>query len=712
MKSTIIHTFSYMAFLLLIMPPTLLGIIQTMVLSAAGLVVIIWNKPKTDKKVISVKNLLIVAGIEVYLTFMFYNRWLPSSKVSVIAGMIHLTSEILLVVVAMILTICAAIIMLYGIDRLFRIIENLNEGHTFIKNLICGALSAIITVVSAQIMINVDVVLMGLFNFFWNVLIIFVLIMMLYCITNKIKVSVLAGTSIFMFLSTVNVYIYNFRGRLFEPVDIFSVGTAMNVADNYNLWPIPVTIISGWAIWAGVMIFILALCSKGKSKISAKLRIKLSLCCVGALVAIGCYSYNLKTYHWHHDGALFNGYVLDFVSKIKEVRVSEPKGYSEKRVDEIAEKYTEKLEAGDNPHIIVIMDEAFSDLSVLGDIKLDKEVMPFISSMKENVISGYALASVYGGNTANSEYEFLTGNTMAWLSPNVVPYQQYIRSEAYSLVSYLKANYDYNCIAMHPYLSDGWNRPITYQNFGFEESLFLEDFPQKNIIRNYVSDQEMFEKIVEIYENEKDEPLFLFGVSMQNHGGYNYVGENFEQSVSLSGYENEYPTVNQYLSLIHETDKAVEYLISYFSKVDEEVVIVFFGDHQPRLEEGFYNEIGATDETLDAQQNKFKVPFFIWTNYDSEEKQIDCTSLNYLTSYVYESANIELPPYNQFLSDMENVIPAINANGFYSLESKRFLPMDEASEKEKEWLQMYEILQYNNLFGDEQRNDNLFITLE
>ena len=191
---------------------------------------------------------------------------------------------------------------------------------------------------------------------------------------------------------------------------------------------------------------------------------------------------------------------------------------------------------------------------------------------------------------------------------------------------------------------------------------------------------------------------------MQNHGSFDYAGDNFEKSVSLVGHDAEYPDVEQYLSLIHETDKALEYLISYFEEEDEDVVILFFGDHQPRVDEKFYAEIsGGEAETLDERQNRFKVPFFVWANYDIEEEFVECTSLNYLSAYLYRLAGIELPPYNQFLDEMEEKIPAINANGFYSMESDCFMLFDMASEEEQKWLESYEILQYNNVF-DEKRD--------
>lgn len=281
------------------------------------------------------------------------------------------------------------------------------------------------------------------------------------------------------------------------------------------------------------------------------------------------------------------------------------------------------------------------------------------------------------------------------------------------MVSYLKSLYNYQCVAMHPFQASGWNRPSVYEYLGFDECYFVEDFPQENLVREYVSDQEMFEFLIKTFEIKKDSPMFLFGVTMQNHGDYTYSGENYEQHISLDGLGDAYPEVEQYLSLIYETDKAVEYLITYFQDVEEDVIIVFFGDHQPKINESFYEDVsGTTADTLAEQQKRYQVPFFIWTNYDIEEQYIDGTSLNYLSSYVYDAAGITLPRYNQFLREMEQWIPSINANGFYSLSAGGYLPFVEANEDERKWLELYEILQYNCIFDTQNRSNAFFPVLE
>lgn len=712
MLHLLLLTASYGSLLLLLMPYTPTGIISTAVLFVLGIGLMFFKKVHKMSFWKSKQYLLIPVSVLVacYYRSMFYVRWPNSSKMKSIASMLHLSVDTLLTVGGWLLAL-ASIYFIYA--WLQMILKKLSESRSFERSIFSCILAAAVTVILAQVMIETELAAMGYFKLSVGILIVATVILLLFSLIGRVIPSIIIGAGLFMLLSTINVYVYSFRGRLFEPLDIFSASTAMNVMGNYSLLPIPAGILWGWGVFLAMLGVLYFYHRKRKPGLTAKKRIILLVLCTISSVSIFFYAVNLKTYHWDKEGALFNGYYLDFVAKFKEITVPEPENYSPELIAQLADQYAQpETQPEKLPHLIVIMDEAFSDLTVAGDFATNQEVMPFVSSLKENTVSGYALSSVYGGNTANSEYEFLTGNSLAWLSPNVVPYQQYIRSATYSMVSYLKSTYGYRCVAMHPYLSSGWNRPLAYSYLGFDQQYYAEDFPQKNIVRQFISDQESFEFLIRTYEAQKDEPLFLFNVTMQNHGEYRYQGDNFTPDISITDPAG-FDEVEQYLSLVHESDKAVEYLINYFRNVDEDVVIVFFGDHQPKINESFYEAISTEGtDTLDLRQNRYKVPFFIWTNYDIEEKQVDCTSLNYLSSYVYEIAGLALPSYNQFLREMEDVIPSINANGYYSVANGCYQYFDKATGDELAWLELYQSLQYNNIFDKGNRNDDLFPVLE
>ncbi len=365
-----------------------------------------------------------------------------------------------------------------------------------------------------------------------------------------------------------------------------------------------------------------------------------------------------------------------------------------------------RQKSSENPNIIVVMNESFSDLGVLGDFKTNQDYMPFIHAIYDNTIKGNLFVSVLAGNTANSEYEFLTGDSMAFLPAGSVPYQQYINKSMPTLVSALNS-LGYRTIGMHPYNASGWDRDEVYEYFGFNEIYFAPNFKNPTRIRKYISDETTFEKIIELYEEKpKNEKLFVFDVTMQNHSGYSQEYENFSPSISLEGITGK-GTVN-YLSLVKVTDDAFEKLINYFSKADEDTIILMFGDHQPS--DYVANPIikangGSDDWTLEQQQNRYIVPFVLWANYDIPEQQIDKISLNYLSGILMQTAGLELTPYQKYLTKLREDYPVITANIYIDKDGNMNQITDDVI---KDKLNDYSILQYNHLFDSSHRVEKLF----
>ncbi len=550
------------------------------------------------------------------------------------------------------------------------------------------------------------------------------------CITAHVFLMVMAG---------INYFVYLFRGNEFIFSDLKSIQTGLSVAGNYEF---VLDDRAGYVILLSTLY--VALMRKLHVKFEKRIPmtvIGISLVILGS-VYVGEESQYIVTETWEQKGSYRNGYILNYVLSIRDCFVGEPEGYSEDKIAALEAKYsgdgeadallempetdsgaesdetssviaeaepTVTLEEGEKPTVIVVMSESYADLSVVGNFTTNIELTPFYDSLTENTVKGYALSSVFGAKTPNSEWEFMTGNSMAFLPSGSVVYQQYITDTPTSIVSNLK-NEGYTCVAMHPYYETGWSRNTVYPDMGFDETYFIDDFDQTKLLREYITDQELYENIIERYENRgASEDLFIMSISMQNHGGYTEKYDNFTEEARMLGVN--YADVNQYLSLVHESDQALEYLISYFESVDEPVEIVFFGDHQPSLSSSFYpylNGKGLSGLTEDELEALYTVPFFIWTNYDTPEETVEITSLNFLSTMALERAGIELPAYNQFLSDMMEVVPAINARGYYSKSQGRFIHIEEAEGEEADWIRDYEILQYNNMFDRKGQSEVFF----
>ncbi len=408
-----------------------------------------------------------------------------------------------------------------------------------------------------------------------------------------------------------------------------------------------------------------------------------------------------------------NGFTVAFLSMFRYLNVSKPDGYSEELLEEIKQEYSEAADDKNaqisqttvkNPDIIVIMNEAFSDLSVLTEFETNEDYMPFLRSLKENTIKGNLHVSVLGGNTANTEFEFLTGFSMAFLPTGSIPYQQYIKGETSSLASQL-ASLGYETTAIHPYNTKGWNRNTVYPYFGFNESIFKIDMGSKYAIcRQYVTDMSCYRYFLNgiAQSADPDKSKFVFCVTMQNHGSYTATYDNFDyQKITATGLEDDVK-LSTYLSLIKKSDEAMKYLIEKLEESERPTIVCFFGDHQPAatVSKALLKKYGVTinDENIAELENRYIVPFYIWANYDIEEAEYEAISANYLSTLLLETAGLKLTDSQVFLSELSKTYPVITANAVIDSNGNIY-SYDEKSDDEL--INKYAAIQYSGLFdGD------------
>jgi len=565
-----------------------------------------------------------------------------------------------------------------------------------------------------QMLLNVGILYLDAQRIILGMMCAGIVLMLFLLITMNIRAAVISEMIALMLLAFINHFVYTFRGSEFSPYDVLVAGTAAAVLEQYSFTVPPVIVfacvIAALYCYAGFCIPAYLPMRNWKQAVGY-VAVEFVL-----VVSFLFGSASLQSLHFAQMGSVYNGFLLNFTLQIKNMYVTPPDQYHIETIGQLETQYAPKQQTqydDTQPDIIVIMSESFADMRIFnGSLDTNIEITPFWDSLRETSISGYALVSGFGGGTSKSEYEFLTGNTQAWLPSGSFPFQQYIRSGTSSIVSQLE-RYGYVTTGTHPENEKNYMRSSVYPTLGFDSSKFINDYPREKLLRGLVSDREMYEQIITWYEaRDTGTPWFLFGVSMQNHGGYNYSGSDFSKTVKLEGYTGVYPYAEQYLTCLNHSDQALEYLIRYFETVEDDVVIAVFGDHFPQVDSGFAEELyGGPFAALEEQMLQYTVPFFVWANFDIEARDVGLTSLNFLSNYVYEAAGLPLPAYNAFLKDIQTVVPAMNAFGYYSNEKGTIIPYEEAEGKEAEALNQYRILQYNSLFDEDHRSQVFFPTM-
>ena len=548
-----------------------------------------------------------------------------------------------------------------------------------------------------------------------NVVFYFLLAFLLLALTTRTDVAVTLTAGIPMILGIANVLSYAARSLPIYPWDVLSAGTAMSVVDNYTF---ELTSRLAFTIFCFAAIISAGFLLGCRVK-APKWWMQLITAVVAVAVFCGFCNYLMSDVAEEEEGYypyLFsanylykhNGTAVTFIWTLKYMQLSEPDGYSIANLEMLASSFYDDAERtsefydGTRPNVIVIMNEAFCDPAVLGDFETNVDYLPFIHSLSENTTKGNVLVSVKGGNTPNSEFEFLTGTSMAFLPSGSIPYQQHIKGDTLSLVSQFN-DLGYYTVGMHPYSASGWQRNEVYPYLGFDDTYFSKDFQNKRYVRGYVSDETMYDQIISIDEST-DEPLFVFGVTMQNHGDYN-VKNNGSFTPDVEVLNNNYSYIswlNNYLSLLKVSDSAFEKLVSYYENSDEPTIILMFGDHQPNdhvvypvLRANGITDISAMP--LETQQTRYLTPYILWSNYDleSDEHLPSYTSLNYLGGYLMEAAGLPLTPFQVYLQELRDHYPMINA---FCYVDENGVWHSNAELQGQELLDLYAQAQYNLIF--------------
>lgn len=548
----------------------------------------------------------------------------------------------------------------------------------------------------------------------WNIAIMYLLEIVVLLCTQSLRCSIVLTNFILMIVYTANHYVWMYRDTPLRLSDIMAYRTAFRVMDGYQFQPLAQLNLA----WCIFIIFLVYGLQAGKDIRQIRFRGKYLVARFAAVVAgvgiaIGSGYLFLYTDFWVKQGFLncqgfnefmsyrFDGYLVATCLNIQNSRIQRPKDYSRRMAENILEDavksdndLSDSYDVEELPHVIVILNESFADLRTLGNLQVSEEYLPFFNSLDENTVRGYVNASVLGGGTANSEFEVLTGCSTGLLPQSYYPYLQIMNREEPSLVSAME-DYGYTTYSIHPEMKTNWNRSRVYQYLGFDFSFWLEDFANAETVNGHISDKATYDKIISLYENRgEEEKLFIFDLTMQNHGGYFDI--NIENPIILNASTNE---AEIYLSLIRISDQALEELITYFKNQDEKVIICIFGDHQPKFEnQEFYDMLYADTEGQSETERilgQYKTPFVIWANYDIEEQKDEDISINYLGGILLETAGIPRSSYFQFLSGLRQEYPIITINGYVDADGN----FSDWSGEDAEFLE-YRILQYNYLFDD------------
>lgn len=548
----------------------------------------------------------------------------------------------------------------------------------------------------------------GLKYWIINVAILEIIFIFFYYICFPYRITVIIFYGIGVVFSIANYCVGIFRnGNAIMPSDIPALKTAMNVSSNYKI-ELPINSFKWISLAIICCVVTVCVCRMIENRMKIKTRI-----CLGGLILVltlsgymgidfknGYYKINLD--YWEISNSYYKyGIPVTFLTLCQNTKVKKPENYKKESVIEVYNTYDDNNNREQNitddkrPTVIAIMNESWSDLNIIHDFESNPDYMPFWHSFDTPVMKGDLLVSVHGSRTCNTEFEFLTGASMRNLPRWSYPYQQYSLKTLPSLAREFKNN-GYDTVAILPGKPENWNRKNALLNLGFDRFIDKNDFIDPEYIGYFISDKSCYDKIIEEFKN-KEKEKFIFAVTIQNHGGYNSSRFNNDEMVQLGSELNTYTDAREYLTLIQKADQALESLFTYFEKIDEPVIICIFGDHQPYLDEEFYEKLyghSLKELSSEEEEKRYMTPYLIWSNYDTGiQKERKNTSANFLGTLLLNASGILENPFYEYIYSMQQEITEMNRDYYRTKDG-----VLHKSDEDDEWLKEYQDMQYYEMF--------------
>ena len=454
--------------------------------------------------------------------------------------------------------------------------------------------------------------------FLYNAFLIFTTTLIVYLFRRR----VFWRTILFIFwmgLGIINGVLLSNRVTPFTGPDLHLITDAFQIADRY-LSPFFFVVVVIVAVLAVIGLIILFF--KGP-RYQGKMRYKLNI----PLIAVGIAAFAGTTKLALEKRVLSNyfgniafayedyGYPYCLATTVFNTGIGLPRDYSEEAVENIVKSEESLPETGEKrPNILFLQLESFFDPELVEYLNISEDPIPNFRKLMQEYSSGYFKVPSVGAGTANTEFESITGMSMRYFGPGEYPYKSILKETTCESAAYVLKSLGYGTHAIHNNEANFYGRKNVFANLGFdsftsEEYMSEQDDTNPN---DWVRDHNLTKYILQAMESTEG-PDYVYTISVQGHGDYpeEPVLENPKITVSGASSQAENYTWEYYCNQIYEMDQFIKELTDELSKLDEDVVLVMYGDHLPTM-----------GLTVTDVKNKylFQTEYVIWDNMGLEKQ--------------------------------------------------------------------------------------------
>ncbi|WP_281886466.1 LTA synthase family protein [Paenibacillus sp. YYML68] len=334
------------------------------------------------------------------------------------------------------------------------------------------------------------------------------------------------------------------------------------------------------------------------------------------------------------------------------------------------------------PNIIIVLSEAFWDVTQLPGLQFSRDPLPMYHALQKQYTSGTMLSPMFGGGTANVEFEVLTGHSYRFFPESSIVYEQYIKHPTASIASLLKQQ-GYATTAISPFHGWYFNSTDVYKHLGFSQFISLEYFNPDEYVGPYIGDHAVALRVLEQLEATPGQD-FIFANTMENH--YHYWPGKFDaNTIEVKGRASKRSLglIETYAQGASGADRMLQELVIQLNRLREPTILVFFGDHLPSLEKyDAYTDTGYIkgEDDPDFWSKMYEVPVLVWNNYMPRgEKDHLHISPSFLGPYVLKHAKLNGNDYTDYLNALASRMPLLPPKEQYES-----LHIDESTVKEYE----------------------------
>ncbi len=263
------------------------------------------------------------------------------------------------------------------------------------------------------------------------------------------------------------------------------------------------------------------------------------------------------------------------------------------------------------PNVIFVQLESFFDVKYMEGVTFTEDPIPTFTRLKEQYPSGLFTVPVIGAGTVNTEFEVLAGMRVADFGAGEYPFRSIMTETTCETLAYDLLASGYRTHAVHNHEGSFYLRNEVYKNMGFESFTSIEYFVDPTFNENDWAHDALLTSEILYLLNSTEEPDLVYTVSVQGHGKYPDDYRPAKDDILITGgLENEAVVshFNYFINQLNEMDGFISDLYEAVMALEEDTVLVFYGDHLPSI---------AHDEGVNLTMSEFQTEYIIISNYET-----------------------------------------------------------------------------------------------